>query len=198
MFLEIYKNQKLVKRSKDAVLDGFSWSNELMFIPSTRIRLPITYREYLNGHDEIKIFINDKCFWGVIKKVAEDKENETLQVYLYHIVCEWEYRQISVNNAVKDGNINVVYKGAKTTSDGWTSITATDFTLLRAEIGNMSVEEYVRRAGASAWTADGGSAEITVDDSAIEYHDGEYPVIFCANGVCITVKATTKDYVDDV
>lgn len=199
MLLEFYRHGKLIKRDKDSILGGFSWTNELMYVPSTSIKLPIHFREFLNGHDEIKIKINDKCFWGVIKKVTEDKEDETLTVSLDHIVCEWEYRQISVNNAVKDKNIHFSFKGSETTSDGIISISASDFTILREEIFNMSTEEYILRAGASAWSADGRDVPITVDDSAIEYHDGEYPVVFCAGeGVCVTVKASTKDYVDDV
>lgn len=198
MLLEFYKQGKLIKRTKDAVIGGFSWSNELMYIPTTTLTLPVLYREFLNGHDEIKIHINDKVFWGVIKKVEENKEDETVRVYLDHIVCEWEYRQISVNNAVKDKNINIVFKGANTKSDGRTSVSASDFTVLRDEIGVLTTEQYIRRAGASAWTADGGSAEITVDASKVEYRDGEWPVTFTANGVSVTVKASTKDYVDDV
>lgn len=198
MLLEFYKQGKLIKRDKTAILGNFSWSNELMYTPTTTIKLPIEYREFLNGHDEIKILINDKCFWGVIKKVEEDKVSETLSVSLDHIVCEWEYRQISVNNAIKDKNVNIVFKGAETTSDGWTSVSASDFSMLRDEIGTMTNEQYILRAGASAWTADGNTVPITVDASEIEYRDGDFPVHFCANGVCVTVKATTKDYVDDV
>lgn len=198
MLLEFYRQGKLIKRDKDSIIGGFSWSNELMYVPSTSIKLPITFREFLNGHDEIKIKINDKVFWGVIKKVVENKEDETVTVSLDHIVCEWEYRQISVNNAVKDKNIHFSFKGSKTNSDGTISISASDFSILREEINHMSTQEYILRAGASAWSADGRDVPITVDDSAIEYHDGEYPVVFCAGGVCVTVKATTKDYVDDV
>jgi len=199
VFVEIYKNRELVKRIKNKdILDGFRWSNELMSVPSTSIKLPITYREFLNGHDEIKIFINNKVFWGIIKKVVEDKVNEVLTVSLDHIVAEWEYRQISVNNAVKDGNINVVYKGAKTNRNGEVAITASDFMIYRQEIGMLSDEEYVLRAGASAWTPSGESVEITVDDSQIEYRDGEWPVTFCARGVCVTVTCTTRDNPKDV
>lgn len=199
VFVEIYKNRELVKRIKNKdILDGFRWSNELMSVPSTSIKLPILYREYLNGHDEIKIFVNNKVFWGIIKKVVEDKVNEIVTISLDHIVAEWEYRQISVNNAVKDGNINVVYKGAKTKRDANTAITASDFMIYRWEIGMLSDEEYVLRAGASAWTPDGQSVDITVDDSQIEYRDGEWPVTFTANGVSVTVTCTTRDDPKDV
>lgn len=198
MRLEIYKNQRLVKRTKDAVLGGFSWSNELMYTPSTTIKLPVEYREFLNGHDEMKIYINGKVFWGVIKKVVENKQDETVSVSLDHIVCEWEYRQISVNNAVKDKNINIVFKGDKTRTDGNTSISASDFTIFRSEIGKLKPEQYIERAGATAWTRDGEQVPITVDASKIEYRDGEWPVTFTANGVSIIVKATTKDNPKDV
>lgn len=199
VYIEIYKNRELVKRLKNKdILDGFRWTNELMSIPSTTLKLPILYREFLNGHDEIKIFVNNKCFWGIIKRIVEDKVNETVTVHLDHIVAEWEYRQISVNNAVKDGNINVVYKGAKTRRDSNTAITASDFMIYRWEIGKLTTEQYVLRAGASAWTPDGEDVPITVDASKIEYRDGEWPVTFCANGVCVEVTCTTRDNPDEV
>lgn len=191
MYFEIYKAGKLIKRGKD-IIGGFKWSNELEFVPATTIRLPITYRQYLNGHDWVKIYVNDKVFWGVIKRVREDKEDETLTVYLDHIICEWEYRQISVNNAVKDQNINVVYKGAKTKSDGNVSVSASDFTILLEEIGAFTDAQYALRAGASGWTADGNTLTVTADASRVQPKEGDYDVTFTAGGASVTVKATVQ------
>lgn len=109
MYFEIYKQGKLTRRGKD-ILSSLSWSNELMYTPSMSITLPIYYKDYLSGREEIKIFVNDKCFWGIVIDIELDKDNETMDVSLKHIVHEWTYRQISVNHAVKDKLTNIVYR----------------------------------------------------------------------------------------
>lgn len=109
MWFEIYKKGKLIKRGSD-ILGDFDWDNELMDVPSTQITLPITYTDYLSGREEIKIFINDKCFWGIVTDLNVDKESETVDVDIDHVISEWEYRQISINNAIKTKAINVIYK----------------------------------------------------------------------------------------
>lgn len=191
MWFEIYRRGNLIKRG-DEIIGGIRWTNELMYVPTTTIKIPITYREYLNGHDEFKIFVNDKVFWGVIKKVVENKDDETLSVYLDHVVCEWEYRQISVNNAVKDSKINFVYKGAKTSKNGNISVSASDFTIFLGEVGSLPADVYILRAGASAWTADGNKLPVRVDSSNVKSKAGEYDVTFSAGGTSVTVKATVE------
>lgn len=109
MYFEIYKNQKLLKRGKD-VIGGISWDWELMDKPQASITLPVEYLDYLAGREEIKVFVNDKVFWGIVTDINVDKAEETIEVDLTHVVHEWEYRQISVNNAIKDKAINVVFK----------------------------------------------------------------------------------------
>lgn len=109
MYFEIYKYDKLIKRG-DEILGGLSWDNELMYTPSLNISLPITYHEYLSGREEMKVFVNDKCFWGVVVGLTENKDDETIDVDLEHVLTEWSYRQISVNNAIKNKAVNVVYK----------------------------------------------------------------------------------------
>lgn len=195
MYFEIYHQRKLIKRGRDA-LNVPRWSNELMYIPVTEIDLPIYYREYLNGHDEMKIFINGKCFWGIIEQLSEDKNDETISVALRHVVREWEYRQISVNNAIKDQNINVVFKGAiieKNEGSG-VSVTGNDFTIYTPEVGNMTLEQYVERAGASAWEENGDPVTITsVDDSAITLVPGDYDLVFStAKGETVTLTVTVR------
>lgn len=176
-----------------------------MYIPTTEIQLPIYYREYLNGHDEMKIFINGKCFWGIIEELTEDKNDETISVGLQHVIREWEYRQISVNNAIKDQNINVVFKGAIVEkSDSGVSVTGNDFTIYTPEVGNMTLEQYIERAGASAWEENGDPVTITsIDDSAVKIIPDDYEVIFStAKGDKVTVtmtvrtlpRATTREY----
>ena len=96
MYFEIYSKGKLTVRGTSILSDGLSFSNELMFVPSTNISLPIEYREYIVGREEIKIFVNDKCFWGIINGFSENKENETIDLKIEHAVHEWTYRQISI------------------------------------------------------------------------------------------------------
>lgn len=111
MYFEIYKKGNLIKRGKD-ILSDLGWDNELMLTPSLRLTLPIYYLDYISGREEIKVFVNDKCFFGIVTDIEVDKESETMDVDLEHIVDEWTYRQISVNNAIKDKKINVIYKEA--------------------------------------------------------------------------------------
>jgi len=196
MYFEIFHERKLIKRG-NRIIGGLKWSNELMYVPSTTVKLPIEYREFLNGHDEMKIFVNDKVFWGVVVKIVEDKDKEIITVHLEHVVHEWTYRQIAVNNAIKDGNINVVFKGSVTEKSGNDRVSASDFTVFLEELGTMTNERYVSRAGASGWTADGNTLPVTVDASAIEEEEGEYDVIFTAGAASATVKATVKANPDE-
>lgn len=195
MYFEIYHERKLIKRGRDA-LNVPRWSNELMYIPVAEIDLPIYYREFLNGHDEMKIFINGKCFWGIIEQLSEDKNDETISVALRHVVREWEYRQISVNNAIKDQNINVVFKGAiiEKNEESGVSVTGNDFTIYTPEVGNMTLAQYIERSGASAWEENGDPVVITsVDDSAVKVIPDDYDLVFStAKGETVTVTMTVK------
>ena len=111
MFFEIYSHGKLIKRGTQ-ILNELSWENELMYTPDMDLVLPIEYLEFLSGREEVKVFISDKCFWGIVVDLEADKDNETLTVKLEHVIHEWEYRQISVNNAIKEKTVNVVFKEA--------------------------------------------------------------------------------------
>lgn len=106
---EIYRNGKLIIRGTE-FLNEPSWSNEMMYVPTTRLTLPIYYKEFLNGREEVKIFIDDKCFWGIVKEISLDKSEETVEIDLDHIISEWEYRQISVNRAIKESSLNILYQ----------------------------------------------------------------------------------------
>lgn len=116
MYFEIYRKGNLIKRGT-SFLGGISWDNELMYVPSTEISLPITYYEYFSGREEVKIFVNNKCFFGTVVDVEVNKTDETITVNLEHIIREWSYREISVNNAIKGERINFMYTEEEATQD---------------------------------------------------------------------------------
>lgn len=190
MYFEIYRNGNLIKRS-DEILGALSWSNELMYEPSMTITLPIYFHEYFTSREEVKIFVNDKCFWGITDGVTENKNEETIEVTLKHIIHEWTFRQISVNNAIKDKNINFVFVGDKKNSNGNVTITANNFEVFKNE--SMTSDMYVSRARASAWTASGETLTVSVDSSDVKLDEsGTYKVTFTASGVSVTVDCKVK------
>lgn len=192
MYFEIFKNGNLIKRGSD-LLGDMRWDSELMAVPSLQLRLPITYLDYLSGREEMKVFANDKVFWGIVVGLKEDKSSEILTVDLEHVIHEWSYRQISVNNAIKDKKVNVIYKGAETATNGVYSISASPFDIKLEEVGALKKAQYISRAGAVAWKDDGNRIEnITVNSSAVQAKEGSYDVKFSSNGATVTVKATVK------
>ena len=193
MYFEIYKQGNLIKRGT-SIIGGLDWDNELMFTPSTSIELPIEYREFFVGREEIKIFVNDKVFWGIVMRIEENKPDETIRLDLEHVIFEWTYRQISVNNAIKDKNINVIFKGSKTGTKGDVTVSANPFDILINELDSFTNAKYISRAGAVAWSSKGDVVTITtVDHSKVKKKTGDYNVTFStANGASVTVKATVK------
>lgn len=193
MYFEIFQKGNLIKRGT-ALLGDLSWTNELMFVPSTNIELPIEYREFFVGREEVKIFVNDKCFWGIVMKIEEDKQREVLKLSLEHVIHEWTYRQISVNNAIKDQKINVIYKGSEIAEKDGVSVSANPFDVLVTELSGMTNEKYISRAGAVAWDDSGNVVPITsVDSSKLKRKPGSYDVTFStANGATVKVKGTVK------
>lgn len=101
MYFEIFRNGNLIKRG-DSCLNTLSWDNELMYVPSTDIVLPIEYREYLTGHEDFFIYVNNKVFPGTVVGLEEDKQEETTTVSLEHFVRKWQRRLVGVNIGVKD------------------------------------------------------------------------------------------------
>lgn len=191
MYFEIYREGKLIKRG-DELLNDPTWTNELMFTPSTMITLPIWYAEYIQGNEEIKLFMDDKCFWGIVVRCPRNKAEETIDVHLEHIVHEWTFRQIAVNTAIKEGNLNIVYEGAEVETKDGVTVSANPLNILMEEFGTFTDEDYIRRAGASAWNEHGETLEVTVDHSAVKEKEGSYDVIFASGDVSVTVKATLK------
>ena len=109
MYYDIYKSGKLVKKD-NVLLSPIAFSNELMYVPTCTIELPIEYRDYIDGHGEMKIHINGKVFWGIVTGIDVDIPKATMSVTLTHKVSEWEYRQLAINNAILNSKLNFVYK----------------------------------------------------------------------------------------
>lgn len=195
MFFEIWKNDKMIKRGTNS-LNDFSWSNELMFVPSLDLTLPIEFKEFIDGREEIKIFVNGKVFWGIVKGIELDKINETINLDLEHVVAEWRYRQISVNHAVADGALNVVYKGDQVEKNQANDegITANNFTIRITDVNKMTDATMIAKAAAQAWNLSTGNAvEVLVDRSKLKAKEGSYKVTFYTeHGTKITVDCTVS------
>lgn len=109
MYYEIFHEGNLILRD-DTLLSDLSWDNELMYTPTLSLTLPATHLEYVQPFNEVKVYAHDKVFWGLITDFDVDKDEETIDVELDHIVREWTFREISVNNAIKEKNINIIYQ----------------------------------------------------------------------------------------
>ena len=109
MYYEIFHEGNLILRDTE-LLSDLSWDNELMYTPSLSLTFPATMLEYIKPFYEIKVYVNDKIFWGLIVDIDINKEEETIDVELDHIVREWTFREISVNNAIKEKNINIIFQ----------------------------------------------------------------------------------------
>ena len=164
MFFEVYKQGNLIIRGKQ-ILNTISLENELMLAPSTTLVLPIDWLKIIDGREEIKIYLDEcRVFWGIVWDIEVDKENETIELDVRHIVTEWQYRQISVNHAISNKELNIVYKGDKVTvsDENDESITANGFTVSVAVGSRMTNEQIIERARASAWkTSNGDKVAIT-------------------------------------
>lgn len=152
---EIIRDEKVLVRGTK-ILSELSWSHELMTFPTLDMTLPIEYSEYIKGREEIKIFVNGKCFWGIIIDVNLNKAEETMDITVNHAVFEWTYRQISVNHAIKDGKLNVVYKGDKVAKANGEAITASDFSMTAENFNDASMEKLIEAAHAKAWNPTNG------------------------------------------
>lgn len=162
--------------------------------------LPIEFADYFDGREEVKIFINDKCFWGIVKGITLDKINETIDIDLDHVVSEWEYRQISVNNAVKDKNINVIYKGDATNENENTGegISAGSFSILDTQVKSITNQLLIDKAKCVAWSlSTGSSIKITSVTHNIKNDEGTYDVTFAtAKGTKVKVSCEVKTQIE--
>ncbi|MGM0175680.1 phage tail tip lysozyme [Enterococcus sp. DIV0800] len=107
-WFEIIENQKIKFRGKK-LLNDLSWSNGLMFTPTLLIELPIDYLKYFTGREEMKIFVNNKVFHGIVDQKEEDTVEGILRIELIHVIDEWRYRQLSTNLACKNRTINDIF-----------------------------------------------------------------------------------------
>lgn len=198
MYFEIFKQGKLIKRGTK-IIGGLSWENEVMTIPSLDLTLPAEYAEYFDGREDVKVHVNGKVFWGHLRSnYTLDKNAETITLPLEHIVCEWEYRQISINHAVSDGKINVVFKGDKVRKNvgNQEGITGCDFTLTSKQVKNkVSDKVLIEKAHVMAWNLRNGDpvAITKVDRSKLKTTEDTYDVTFStAKGTTLTVECTVE------
>lgn len=204
MFFEIYKKGNLIIRGKQ-ILNTLSIDNELMVAPSTTMVLPISYLEVIDGREEIKIFLDEcRVFWAIVWDIEVNKEDETIDLDLRHVVTEWQYRQISVNHAMDNENLNIVYMGDKVTKTDAETITASDFSVVDTKIASMTTADWIAKARATAWvTTNGDKVEVvSVDTSKIKkeegkYVEGTYEVTFStALGTSVTVECNVTEEID--
>lgn len=109
VFKIIITDKKGNKKYVNDMIDGISWTNEPMEIPSCSIKLPIYEAEKFDGNVDVQIIIFDKMFDGVVKGINLDKDNETVEIQLDHKIAEWDDRQIPENYTVKNRNFPDVF-----------------------------------------------------------------------------------------
>lgn len=112
LYFEILENNKVLKRGTE-LLNQIAFSNELMYVPSMSLELPITYEPYLTGRPEIKVYLNQKIFHGLVTGFNLNNDNQTISINMDHVINEWSYRQISVNLAVDQKTIKELYSSLK-------------------------------------------------------------------------------------
>lgn len=167
MYFEIYDWDNLIKRGQGKdILNEIEWEHEIMSVPTLDLTLPIEYADYIKGREEFKLFVNDKVFWGIVKDHNINHAERTIELHIEHVVSEWEYRQISVNRAIQDRNINTVYKGAKTTTKGIESITASNFSITQKTFNKATNKQLIQYAYARAWNNKNGDNIPIVDVDA--------------------------------
>lgn len=211
MYFEIFKQGNLIIRGKKYI-GTLQFDHELNLAPSTTMVLPADWVNIISGREEIKIHLDDgKIFWGIIWNYSPiNKVDETITLDIRHVVTEWQYRQISVNHAQSNKQLNIVYKGDKTETDvdNAETITASDFTIIAKKIDKMTLADWIAKAHAQAWsTANGEKVAVTsVDTSKFEkedddgkkvYKEGTYKVKFStAKGTTVTVDCEVVQSVD--
>lgn len=197
------------------ILNTISLDNELMLAPSTSITLPIEWLKVIDGREEVKIYLDDcRVFWGIVWDIEVDKEAETIDLDIRHVVTEWQYRQISVNHAMQNTELNIVYMGEKVEKNKNTdeTITANGFTASLAEAQAFSNADWISRARAAAWvTSNGDKVEITsvnIQKCEADDNDNEtctpasiteastYRIVFAtAKGTSVGIDANIEDKV---
>ena len=157
MYFEIFSKGNLIVRGKEYI-GTLEFDHELNLAPSTTMVLPADWLSIISGREEIKIHLDDgKVFWGIIWNFTPiDKVNETVTLDIRHVITEWQYRQISVNHAMSNKQLNIVYKGDKVTKKGSETITANDFTVSVAQGKKLTNAQIISKARAYAWNNTNG------------------------------------------
>lgn len=193
MYFEVFKGDNLIIRGTK-ILNTISFTEELNLAPSLSLELEADWMLLLNGREEVKIWITkNKVFWGIIWDIEVNKDTETITLDIRHVITEWQYRQISVNHAISNKELNIVYKGDKVRSDedNDETITASPFSVMLKKVSKLTTAQWVKKAYAQAWvTSNGDKVKIvSVDTSKIEKEEGTYDVTFkTAKGTSVTVE----------
>ena len=214
MFFEIYKQGNLIMRGRQ-ILNTLSIDNELMLAPSTTMTLPIDWLDVIDGREEVKIYLDDcRVFWGIVWDIEVDKQNETIDLDVRHVVTEWEYRQISVNHAVSNQALNIVYIGDEITknTNNDEAVTASGFTAALSEAKNFTNANLISRARATAWVISNGDkvsiTSVKIQKCTTDDNDNEtctdasiteastYKITFAtAKGTSVSVELNVEDKV---
>lgn len=117
-WFEILDGDDVLVRGKD-LLDLVSWETELMYVPTATLVLPITYAQYIAGREEVKIFVNQKVFHGLVLGHETSQTSESIILHLRHVAEEWTFRQLSTNLAIKNQTINDIYSTLDFRYEGW-------------------------------------------------------------------------------
>ena len=208
MYFEIFSKGNLIVRGKKYI-GTLQFEHELNFAPSLTMVLDGDWIKIIKGREEVKIHLDDgKVFWGIIWGYPINKVNETVSVDIRHVVSEWEYRQISVNHAISNKELNIVYKGDKTETANGETITASGFSMGKKE--ELTNAKIIARARATAWsTASGDKVAVTsvkiqkcetdendkeTCEDATLTEEGTYKVTFStAKGTSVTVEVNVED-----
>lgn len=212
MYFEVFKNDKLIVRGTK-ILNNLEFDHELMLAPSTTLELEATWMNVIDGREEVKIHLDDgKVFWGIVWDYDTDKSAETITLDVRHIITEWQYRQISVNHAISNKNLNIVYMGTEVTKEEGNdeTITASAFTVSLDAGKKLTDAQIIERARATAWvTSNGDKVEITdvkiqtctTDENDKETcrdaritSEGTYRITFVtAKGTSVSVDASVEE-----
>ena len=185
MYYKIYYKDNLIYQGNELISD-LSWENELMYTPTLSLTFPITHLEFLHEFGHIKVYVNNKVFWGIIVDIDPDKEEEVVDVELNHIVHEWTFREISVNNAIKEKNINIIYE--KEVEKTVTSTKQTDET-------SKALEWFEQRKGKVTYSMTNRYGPNSYDCSSAVYSALVYAGIF-ESGKMGTTATLAKDLMD--
>lgn len=166
MYFEIFSTQKNLIIRGNKYIGTLQFDHELNLAPSLNMVLPATWHSIISGREEIKLHFDDgKVFWGIIWNFTPiDKASETMTLDIRHVITEWQYREISVNHAMSNEPLNIVYKGDEVTTSesNAETITASGFTIAKSEASSMTTAKILERSRAYAWnTTNGDKVAIT-------------------------------------